>query len=46
MRLWSCRGAEIVQTQSANISTALSVNQIANLPLVSRDTLNFVVFLV
>ncbi len=38
-------GAEIVQTQSANISTTLSVNQIANLPLVSRDTLNFVVML-
>jgi hypothetical protein len=28
-----------------NISTTLSVNQIANLPLVSRDTLNFVVML-
>src|SRR5678815_637570 len=36
---------EIVQTQSANIATTLSVNQIANLPLVSRDTLNFVVML-
>lgn len=36
---------EIVQTQSANIATTLSVNQISNLPLVSRDTLNFVVML-
>ncbi len=38
-------GAEMVQTQTANISTTISVNQIANLPLVSRNALNFVVFL-
>jgi hypothetical protein len=38
-------GAEMVQTQSATISTTLNVNQIANLPLVSRNALNFVVFL-
>ncbi|MBI1760193.1 MAG: carboxypeptidase regulatory-like domain-containing protein [Acidobacteria bacterium] len=35
-------GGEVVQSQTANISTTLSVNQIANLPLVSRNPLNFV----
>ena len=35
-------GAEIVQTQSANISTTLNTNQIINLPLVSRNPVNFV----
>jgi hypothetical protein len=38
-------GGDVVQTQSANIATTLSVNQIANLPLVSRNALNFVIFL-
>ncbi len=38
-------GAEVLQTQSANISTTLSVNQIINLPLNSRNALNFLVFL-
>ncbi len=38
-------GAEILQTQSANISTTLNVNQIINLPLNSRNALNFIVFL-
>ncbi|HZS08453.1 MAG TPA: carboxypeptidase-like regulatory domain-containing protein [Blastocatellia bacterium] len=38
-------GGEVVQTQSANIATTLSVNQISNLPLVSRDPINFVVLL-
>jgi hypothetical protein len=38
-------GAEIVQTQSANISTTLNVNQIASLPLVSRNPVNFIVLL-
>ncbi len=38
-------GAEILQTQSANISTTMSINQIANLPLVSRNPINFVTFL-
>ncbi len=38
-------GAEILQTQSANISTTLNVNQIASLPLVSRNPINFVVLL-
>lgn len=38
-------GAEVLQTQSANISTTLNVNQIINLPLNSRNALNFIVFL-
>ncbi len=38
-------GAEVLQTQSANIATTLSVNQIINLPLNSRNALNFIVFL-
>jgi hypothetical protein len=38
-------GGEIVQTQSAAIATTLQVNQIAKLPLVSRNALNFVIFL-
>jgi len=35
-------GAQIVQTQTANISTTLNTNQIINLPLVSRNPVNFV----
>lgn len=35
-------GAEIVQTQTANVSTTLNTNQIINLPLVSRNPVNFV----
>src|SRR5437867_5046715 len=38
-------GAEILQTQSANIATTISVNQISNLPLVSRNPLNFLALL-
>jgi hypothetical protein len=38
-------GAEVLQSQSANISTTLNVKQIINLPLVSRNALNFIVFL-
>lgn len=38
-------GGEIVQTQSATIATTLQVNQIANLPLVSRNPINFMVFM-
>ena len=38
-------GAEILQTQSANISTTLNANQIASLPLISRNPVNFVVLL-
>src|SRR5215510_1871590 len=38
-------GGEIVQTQSANISTTLVVNQITSLPLVSRNAIDFIVML-
>ena len=38
-------GGEVVQTQSANIATTLQVTQIASLPLVSRNPLNFVTLL-
>ena len=38
-------GGEVVQTQSANISTTISVKQIASLPLQTRNVLDFVVFL-
>ncbi len=38
-------GGEIVQSQSANISTTLNVNQIASLPLISRNPINFIVLL-
>src|SRR5215470_5990231 len=35
-------GSEMVQTQTANVSTTLNANQIINLPLVSRNPVNFV----
>ncbi|MGH9842129.1 MAG: carboxypeptidase regulatory-like domain-containing protein [Blastocatellia bacterium] len=35
-------GSEIVQSQTANITTTLQSNQIMNLPLVSRNPVNFV----
>jgi len=38
-------GGEVVQTQTANITTTLNVNQISNLPLVSRNPVNFIVLL-
>src|SRR5262245_45074964 len=38
-------GGEVVQTQSANIATTLVVNQITNLPLVSRNASDFIVML-
>jgi hypothetical protein len=38
-------GGEVLQTQSANISTTLNINQIASLPLVSRNPINFVVLM-
>src|SRR5262245_10805697 len=38
-------GGEIVQTQTATVSTTLQVKQIANLPLQTRNVLDFVVFL-
>ena len=36
-------GAEIVKTQASTVSTTLSAKQIQNLPLTSRDALQFVV---
>src|SRR5207302_4762810 len=36
-------GAEILQSQTANITTTISVNQISSLPLVSRNPLDFLV---
>ena len=38
-------GADIVQTTSATIATSMTVSQIANLPLSTRNALDFVVFL-
>ncbi|HKQ74882.1 MAG TPA: carboxypeptidase-like regulatory domain-containing protein [Blastocatellia bacterium] len=38
-------GGEVLQTQSANIATTLNVNQIASLPLISRNPINFIVLL-
>jgi hypothetical protein len=35
-------GAQIIQTQTANVSTTLNTRQIINLPLVSRNPVNFV----
>ena len=37
--------AELVQTQSTSVTSTISVEQISNLPLVSRNALNFVTFL-
>ena len=36
-------GSEVIQTQTATVSTTLGVNQISRLPLTSRDALQFVV---
>jgi hypothetical protein len=38
-------GTELIQTQSATVSSTITSEQITNLPLVSRNALNFVVFL-
>ena len=38
-------GAEIVQTQSANIVQTLSVNQVLNLPMATRNVMDFLVLL-
>jgi hypothetical protein len=38
-------GAEIVQTQSANIVQTLSVNQVMNLPMATRNVMDFLVLL-
>lgn len=35
-------GGEIIQSQTANITTTIQANQILNLPLVSRNPVNFV----
>jgi hypothetical protein len=38
-------GTELIQTQTANISTTLNVDQIAKLPASTRNALNFITFL-
>jgi hypothetical protein len=38
-------GAQLVQTQSTTISSTINADKIQNLPLVTRNALNFVVFL-
>ena len=38
-------GTELVQTQSSTVSSTITTEQITNLPLVSRNALNFLVFL-
>ena len=38
-------GTELVQTQSSTVASTITTEQITNLPLVSRNALNFVVFL-
>src|SRR5262245_25350945 len=38
-------GAEILQSQTANIATTIAVNQISSLPLVSRNPLDFLVLM-
>jgi hypothetical protein len=38
-------GTDLIQTQSATVSSTISADQIKNLPLVTRSALNFVTFL-
>jgi hypothetical protein len=38
-------GTELIQTKTATVSSTITTEQIANLPLVSRNALNFVVFM-
>lgn len=38
-------GAEIIQTQSSTVASTLSSNQISNLPLTTRNAIDFVTFL-
>jgi hypothetical protein len=38
-------GSQLVQTQATAITSTVRVDQISNLPLITRNTLNFVVFL-
>ena len=35
----------LVQTQATSVSTTIGINQVSNLPLVSRNALDFIVFL-
>jgi len=38
-------GAEMVQSQTANITTTLTLRQVANLPLATRNAMDFLVYL-
>ncbi|MBZ5496278.1 MAG: carboxypeptidase-like regulatory domain-containing protein [Acidobacteriia bacterium] len=38
-------GAEMVQSQTANVTTTLVLRQVANLPLATRNAMDFLVFL-
>ena len=38
-------GSQLVQTQATTVSSVVRVDQIQNLPLITRNSLNFVVFL-
>jgi len=38
-------GSQLIQTQSTTIASTIRVDQISNLPLITRNALNFVVFL-
>jgi hypothetical protein len=38
-------GAEMVQSQTANVTTTLTLRQVANLPLATRNAMDFLVFL-
>jgi len=38
-------GSQLIQTQTTAVSSTIRVDQISNLPLITRNTLNFVVFL-
>ena len=38
-------GSHLIQTQSTTIASTIRVDQISNLPLITRNALNFVVFL-
>ncbi len=35
-------GGEVVQTQTANVAATLNISQIGNLPLISRNPINFI----
>lgn len=38
-------GAEMVQSQTANVTTTLTLTQVANLPLATRNAMDFLVYL-